>query len=338
MFLLQNALCAELLIPSPSWVSYEPQARIIGRPVQYLATGSDFQLCPETLRNELEKDRSKPRLLILNYPSNPTGVTFSEETLKQIADVVRGSNVIVLSDEIYMLTHHDRQVRSIAKFLPEQTIISSGVSKGFGMGGYRMGYFVFPGSLRWLLDAVAALASETYTSVSAPIQHACIAAFKQDSEADKREMSDYLRRSAQILCWLGSACHKRLTEAGALGPAPDGGFYLFLDLSRTKKCHQRKFPTALDMCEALLEETGVAVLPGDPFGRPKTELTVRIAFVDFDGAKALAALEEAELEAQDLQEGDIDPHKFLWDHCTKTMEAVWRMAEWLEDDHGAAVP
>lgn len=326
MFLLQFAFCGELLIPSPSWVSYEPQARIIGRPLRFLPTDEDYQLRPETLKEVIDQDPSKPRLLILNYPSNPVGLTFSDECLSQMADVLRGSNVLVLSDEIYMLTHHDREFRSIAKYLPEQTIVSSGVSKGFGMGGYRLGHFLFPSKLRWLLDAMAALASETFTSVSAPIQHACIKAFIQDSDEDRKEMEDYLRRSAMILKWLGASCHSRLIAAGATGPAPDGAFYLFLDFSKTKMCERRKFSSSLKMCEALLEETGVAILPGGSFGRPQEELTVRIAFVDFDGAHALNGLAALEREGQ-----KIDVDQFLWDHCGKTMKAFERMAEWLDD-------
>lgn len=325
MFLLQFSFCAELLVPCPSWVSYDPQARVLGRTVQYLPTDHNFELQPETLKQMLDQDPSKPRLLILNYPCNPTGGTFSDESLRLLADAVRGTNTIVLSDEIYMLTHHEHGTfRSIASYLPEQTIISSGVSKGFGMGGYRLGYFIFPQSLQWLMDAMSAMASETFTSVSAPIQHACIRAFVQDNERDKREMDDYLKKSSLILNWLGATCHAKLVAAGAVGPAPDGAFYLFLDLAKSKMCQRRKFTSSIEMCEAILDEIGVAMLPGASFGCEIEDLYVRIAYVDFDGRQALEKLVH--------EEGiSMDKESFLKECCGKTMTGIEKLASWLQD-------
>ena len=117
--------------------------------------------------------------------------------------------VILLSDEIYGELHHQGNHLSIAQFYPEGTIISSGLSKWCGAGGWRLGTFTFPGGLRWLLDAMAAVASETFTSTSAPIQYAAVCAFKGGSE-----ISRYLFHCRRILRALGGVCAANLRSAG----------------------------------------------------------------------------------------------------------------------------
>ncbi len=169
MFILQLVYYGDLVIPTPSWVSYAPQAQIIGRKIYWVQTTpeNDWRLMPEELDKICSEDPSRPRIVILNYPSNPTGDTYTSDELKQIARIARKYKIILLSDEIYGEVHHRGQHVSVARYYPEGTIISSGLSKWCGAGGWRLGTFTFPANLRWLLDAM--VASETYTSTSAPI-------------------------------------------------------------------------------------------------------------------------------------------------------------------------
>jgi aspartate aminotransferase len=102
-------------------------------------------------------------LVVLNYPSNPTGQTYDAAQLEELATVARRYRLVVLSDEIYGELDHRGQHRSIAEFYPEGTIVSSGLSKWAGAGGWRLGTFLFPSTLRWLQDAMAVAASETFT-------------------------------------------------------------------------------------------------------------------------------------------------------------------------------
>ena len=180
MFLLQLVYYGDLVIPTPSWCSYAPQAHIIGRHVRWLNTRPEngWRLTSEDLEELCKEDKTRPRIVILNYPSNPTGGSYSPTELKAIAQVARANGVILLSDEIYGELHHAGKHDSIARFYPEGTIISSGLSKWCGAGGWRLGTFIFPPGLRWLLDAMANVASETYTSTSAPIQYAAVRAFQ----------------------------------------------------------------------------------------------------------------------------------------------------------------
>ena len=180
MFLMQLVYYGDVVIPTPAWVSYAPQAQIIGRQVRWLPTQAEngWRLRPEQLDVLCRDDPSRPRIVILNYPSNPTGVTYSVEELEAIAEIARRYRLILLSDEVYGKLHHDGTHRSIAPMYPEGTIFSGGLSKWCGAGGWRLDVFVFPDGLRWLLDAMAAVASETFTSTCAPIQFAAVRAFE----------------------------------------------------------------------------------------------------------------------------------------------------------------
>jgi aspartate aminotransferase len=163
IFLLQLVYYGDLIIPTPSWVSYSPQARIIGRHVYWVPTFADnnWRLSPDMLEEICRADPDRPRVVILNYPSNPTGYTYPEERLKRLAMVARKHKVILISDEIYGMIQHDGKHESVARYYPEGTVISSGLSKWCGAGGWRLGTFSFPPELRWLRDAIAVVASET---------------------------------------------------------------------------------------------------------------------------------------------------------------------------------
>lgn len=319
MFLLQMVFYGDLVIPTPAWVSYAPQAKIIGRQVRLIETERDraWHLTPERLERLCQEDPDRPRLVIFNYPSNPTGFTYNTSELRDLAKVAKTYRVLMLSDEIYGELHHKGQHVSIARFYPEGTIISAGLSKWCGAGGWRLGTFAFPRKMRWLLDAMAAAASETYTSTSAPIQHASVRAF-QGGES----IESYLVHSRRLLGALGRWSSRRLESAGAICPLPTGAFYLFPDFEALREKFEKiGIRSSVDLCERLLDETGVAILPGVDFGRPLSELTVRLAYVDFDGTRALAGT------AQRSREQGID-EAFIREHCPNVTTAIDRICEW----------
>jgi aspartate aminotransferase len=226
LFLLQLVYYGDLVIPTPSWVSYSPQARIIGRNVQWVPTHSynNWRMTPEKLEMICRSDPDRPRILIINYPANPTGCTYTTEKLKDLAEVARKHKVVLLSDEIYGQIHHKGQHVSIARFYPEGTIISSGISKWCGAGGWRLGTFTFPSSLTWMLDAMAIVASETYTATSDPIQYAAVRAFEGGDDID-----NYLHHAQRVLRILGKIFYEKAKELKLTLPKPEGAFYLFPD-------------------------------------------------------------------------------------------------------------
>jgi aspartate aminotransferase len=319
MFLVQLVYYGDLVIPTPSWVSYAPQAQIIGRHVRWLSTRRDnkWQLTPDELDELCRSDPDRPRLLILNYPNNPSGYTYSREELQELAATAQRYRLVLLSDEIYGEIHHRGDHVSIAEYYPEGTIISSGLSKWCGAGGWRLGTFTFPSSLDWLRSAMASVASETYTSTSAPIQYAAIRAFQGDAEIE-----DYLVHCRRILGALGRHCARRLAATGIRVAEPDGAYYLFPSFTPFKESmRQSGIKTSKDLCDTLLEQTGVATIPGVSFGRPLSEMTLRLAYVDFDGA---AALDRSRQVAPDR---DLD-ESFLTETCGRVTRSIDLICEW----------
>lgn len=322
LFLLQMVFEGEVIIPSPSWVSYLPQAKIIGNTIHVIHTlpEEQWRLTPAALEkfcHEQDRDINDPYLLILNYPGNPDGITYGAESIQELAEVARRNNIYILSDEIYGQLHHKGNHVSIAKYYPEGTIISSGLSKWCGAGGWRLGTFSFPPNLHWLMEAMAAVASETYTSVSAPIQYAAIQAFQCGAEIE-----NYLWHVRKILSLLGQKTASILKSGNILVNDPTGGFYLFLDFGPLKeKLFKREITDSRILCEELLNECGVAILPGVDFNRPEDELSARLSYVDFDGAKALGASYTIPLH-------DPLPGDFLDHYCSNVIAAMNKIVEW----------
>jgi len=322
MFILQIVYYGEILVATPCWVSYLPQAQIIGRRVTLLHASfeSQWKVTTEQLADTIEAtgDKYRPRLLVLNYPDNPTGTSYSADELKALAEVARRFEMVILSDEIYGQLHHQGRHMSIARFYPEGTIISSGISKWCGAGGWRLGTFLLPRHLEWLRDAMSAVASETYTSVSAPIQHAAIPAFHGSIDLER-----YLWHARRVLDRLARECVGLLRQAGIRVLDPLGGFYLFLDFSPLRDALARRgVYSGAALGEHLLAEAGVAVLPGNAFARSRAELTARLSYVNFDGARAMAAAERVPLD-QSL------PSDFAEEWCGRTLDGVRRIADWV---------
>lgn len=317
LFHLQMVCDAEVLLPSPSWVSYAPQARILGRSVQWLGSDPDTpDLSPETLaRFCRQQDDKRPRLLILNYPNNPTGSTLDETQLRELALAARENSVLILSDEIYSNLHFAGEHQSIARYYPEGTIISNGISKWAGAGGWRLGVFAFPRSLTPILQTMVAVASESYTSVSAPVQYAAVEAF-----ADTPEMDAYLHDCRRVVRSLMRWSWQTLKEAGARVCEPRGGFYLMLHLEHLRG--RDGIQSGQELCRHLLETTGVATLPGSVFGRPPDELSLRLACVDFNGTGVLDAVAALPRDAE-------PDEAFLARHCQPTVDGIRALAAYL---------
>ena len=270
MFLLNILFDGDVLLPEPSWVSYEPQA-IIGRnKVHWINTSRENNWFPtaENLEKIVLKNKSKNYLLFLNSPNNPSGQIC--ENLEELSVIVKKYKVLVLSDEIYSELSFENNFKSISNYCPEQTIISTGLSKWCGAGGWRLGYFIIPNELQKISNSLKVLASETFSSVSAPIQYAAIAAYSNDQ-------SKYLETSRSILKAVGEYVYNNLKSNKVIINKPQGGFYLmpeFLD---------KKFNNSEDMCRDLLNNTGVVLLPGSDFGFPKEKMIARLSFTDFNG-------------------------------------------------------
>ena len=275
---------ADILLPNPCWVSYKPQAihchhNIINVEASYQ---SKWLIEAKTLDQALSTraNPKKPAILILNYPCNPTGTTFNPSQLQEIASIAKKHNLIIVSDEIYGPLTFNNNHETIAQYYPEGTIITSGLSKWCGAGGWRLGIGIIPKQLgQDYFDRLLGIASETYSSASTPIQMAAIKAYQWSTE-----LEDYLKKQQHILQTIGTYCAEKLQKNHVLTHQPEGGFYLFPDFSYYKeKLNKKNIHTNVQMCKSCLEESGVALLAGAAFGQAPEKLTARLSFVDFDG-------------------------------------------------------
>ena len=270
MFLTQIAFNGDILLPAPSWVSYQPQAIIAKNRVYWVQTDINTNWFPtaKLIEDKIKTIKNKNLLLFLNSPNNPSGTIC--ENLEEIAKIAKKYKLIVLSDEIYSRLTFDKKYLSISNFYPEGTIISSGLSKWCGAGGWRLGFFAIPSQLKELKNSLKILCSESFTSVSAPIQYAAIEAYKGDH-------SEYLRQVKKILSFVGNYVYENLKSNVINIAKPEGGFYLFPEFTNAK------FSSSSEMCKGILNKTGVALLPGSDFGLDSSKMLARLSYTDFDG-------------------------------------------------------
>ena len=307
MFLLHVLFEGEIILPAPSWVSYAPQA-ILGRnKIQTIQTLRENNWFPtgQEIEKIILKDKNKNYLLFLNSPNNPSGLVC--KNLEEISKIAKKYNLIILSDEIYSELSFEDEFKSISSFCPEKTIISNGLSKWCGAGGWRLGYFIIPDNLSHLKDSINVLASETFSSVSAPIQYAAIAAYTNDH-------SEFINNSKKILKAIGNYVYENLKSNKVTISKPQGGFYLMPEFSN------KSYSTSTEMCDNLLKEMGVALLPGSDFGFDKKRMIARLSFTDFDGHEFMNGIKDGKKIDNDL----------ILKLAPKVVEGVYKLKKWSE--------
>ena len=305
MFLTQIAFQGDVLLPAPSWVSYQPQALIAKNKVHWIQTRESSNWFPtaEQLENKITSIKNKNLLLFINSPNNPTGTVC--KNLQEIAEVAKKHKLIILSDEIYSQLTFDNHYKSISNFYPEGTIVSTGLSKWCGAGGWRLGFFAIPDQLKVLKNSLKILSSESFTSVSAPIQYAAIEAYKGDH-------SVYLNTVRKILSFAGNYVYENLKSNVINVTKPEGGFYLFPEFMNAK------FSSSSEMCKDILNKTGVALLPGSDFGLDNNKMVVRLSYTDFDGSNFL----KNTLGSKNLDKVDLEKY------APNIVEGVIKLKKW----------
>ena len=273
MLLIHLAFNGEIIIPAPGWVSYEPQAEIGANKVHWLETSRTNNWFPTG--KELEKKirsigKKKNLILIVNSPNNPSGTVC--EKLEDLAKVAKKYKLTVLSDEIYTDLTFSNEYDSISKFYPELTFITGGLSKWCGAGGWRLGFLVVPKKLTQFLKSLKSLASESYSTVNTPTQYASV-------EAYAFEYENYKLKVRAILKAVGNYVYNNLKSNNILIAPPQGAFYLMPEFKI------KKYKTSSKLCEAILKDTGVAMLPGSDFGFSPRKMLTRLSYTDFDGAE-----------------------------------------------------
>lgn len=240
----------EVIIPEPCFVCYEPITQLTGGVPVHIATKAedDFRLTADQLKAAITP---KTKLLVLPFPNNPTGGVMSATDLEAIAEVLRGTDIMVLSDEIYSeLTYGlDRHV-SIASLpgMRERTIVVNGFSKSYAMTGWRLGYAVGP---QPIIKVMTKIHQSCIMSAPTTSQYAAITALRQCDDAIETMRDEYNRRRRYVV--------KALNEMGLTCFEPRGAFYVFPSI-------QISGLTSEEFCERLLHEKEIAIVPGDAFG------------------------------------------------------------------------
>lgn len=242
----------EVIIPAPYWLSYPEMVTLAGgKSVIIEATvESGYKITPEQLQQAITP---KTKLFILNSPSNPTGMVYTPEEIKALAQVIVKADIFVVADEIYEKILYDGathlSIGSLGKEILERTIVSNGFAKGYAMTGWRIGYLAGPVEL---IKATITIQSHSTSNVCTFAQYGAIAALTGSQDCVETMRQAFAKRREVMYARLNAI-------PGLTCPRPDGAFYLFPDISQTGL-------KSLDFCNALLEEQQVAVIPGIAFG------------------------------------------------------------------------
>jgi aspartate/methionine/tyrosine aminotransferase len=309
----------EVIVPAPSWVSYGPQVNIRGKEIVPVVTRREnrYILQPEELAATCEAIGNSQKVLILNNPSNPTGAIYSDREVRDLAEVCRRYRVVVISDEIYaQVNFSGRPYTGFSQYYPEGTIITGGLSKAQGAGGYRMGFLACPPNMDQVIKALAAMISETFSAVASPIQHASLHAYSGDPA-----MAEYVSQCTRIHGAAGHYLWRRFEDMGLNCPRPEGAFYLFPDFNNYQTALQsRGIGDSVQLSQHLFGALRVAVLPGSDFYYPREYLGVRVASVDYPGGPVYAAALESELD-----------DNFVEQHCPNLREGCDRLQTFLRE-------
>jgi aminotransferase len=259
----------KILIPSPSYVSYGPLVELSGGIPVYIDTQRDgFKLVPKNLEKHIDK---RTKALILNYPNNPTGVSYTKKELSQINKVLLKHKILCLSDEIYGDLTYDFEHTPFPTLTgaKENTIYLNGFSKSYAMTGWRVGFVCGP---KEIIAAMTKIHQYTIMCVSITSQMAACEALQSGRKSVEEMKREYRRRREFIV--------DRLNQVGLGCHNPEGAFYAFASVKKTGL-------KALDFSQKLLKEQKVAVVPGTAFGREFDDY-VRISY-----ASSIENLKEA---------------------------------------------
>ena len=286
IYALQAVLDADVFLPTPSWVSYAPQAAMLGNRCSYIPSNveNNYQLDIQQLDKLVQASTNPSKLLILNNPNNPSGGVIDDALLQEIAAYCRTNNILVLSDEIYFqLCFEPEGHTSIAKYYPEGSFVFGGLSKHLSLGGWRIGVALVPSGEfgQKVMNNLLIFASETWSSVSAPIQYAAIKAYSLDPQIEK-----YVSDCRDIHAIRSRHMRQRLNALDILCSDVQGAFYIAANFDSFRPgLAALGVHTSEQLSRHLLDQWRIASLPGSDFGIPPDVMTLRLStsYLDMEG-------------------------------------------------------
>ena len=251
-------------------------------------------------------EKKKNLIFILNSPNNPSGAVCNN--LSELAKIVKKNKIIVISDEIYTDLTFSKNYNSISQYYPELTFITGGLSKWCGAGGWRLGFLAVPKKLEEFLTSLKSLASESYSTVNTPTQFAAVEAYEGNYEEYKNKVNG-------ILNAIGNYVYNNLKSNKVLINPPQGAFYLMPEFKNNK------FKSSSKLCEAILNETGVAMLPGSDFGFTPKKMLTRLSYTDFDGAEFFRNVRNCKM---------IDD-EMIKKYAPNVVEGISKLSNWVKN-------
>lgn len=281
LFALLLALEGDIVLPQPSWVSYAPQAALAHKQVAWVPIPAEAGGMPsadliEPTLARLRASGGRPGVLLLTQPDNPTGTFAQPETVEQVLQVARAHGLTVICDEIYAdLAHPGHPFTSAARLDDESCVITGGLSKSHALGGWRIGVVRVSGtgSGRALAERLRAIASEVWSCIPGPMEAVARVAYDEPSE-----LVDHVTVSCRLHAQVSQAIYDALDPAAVMCRAPTAGFYLYVDLEeRRDSFKERGVATGAELAHWLLDQHGIATLPGEAFGDDPSALRLRLA-------------------------------------------------------------
>lgn len=237
----------EVLLPGPVYPGYQPLIELAGAKAVHIDTrANNFKLTPAQLEAQIT---SKTKCVIIPYPSNPTGVSLTEQELRLIADVLKKHDLFIITDEIYSTLTYQQKHFSIAQLeeVKDKTIVINGLSKSHAMTGWRIGFLFAP---KWLAPHLIKVHQYNVSCATSISQYAALSAIEHGQEDPIIMKQSYLERRNYV--------YQRLIDMGLEVVKPDGAFYFFFKINNAL--------TSFDLALQLVDQVGLALVPGDAFG------------------------------------------------------------------------
>ena len=329
IFAALMALGEEVIVPQPSWVSYGPQAHLLGKPITFVPTRPEenYELELDVLETKIQESRQNwgnPEVFIVNSPKNPTGTMMYPEKAEALAGFARENELMVMSDEIYAFTAFTKIPHiSIARFYPEGTVVFGGLSKSLPLGGWRFGTAILPHNTggNALAKAIENIASNIWTCVTAPVQYAALLAYSGDPDVE-----EYIGLCTRMHAIRTRFLFQTMVRLGVPCVEPAGAFYVYPSFEKWKDpLAARGVHNDEQLALYLIEKYEVATLPGSAFhGAHDFCLRLSSSYIDAatdDRADALLAAYRA----------DSDPEKFIQNHHPRLQKVAERLGEFVQD-------
>jgi aspartate aminotransferase len=327
VFPLFTLISGSVVVPAPGWLGYLPQLRILNKPYYrlYGHRAANYKIRPNQLAGLLKGLVKTEHLLILNNPGYPTGILYNENELKEIAEICRTYNTMILANEAYgLLTYDHSKFVSMGSVYPEGTYIFNGLSMDRSAGGYRIGTCLMPeGCGKKTIDEYVKILATIYTAAATPTQKAAVSGYMPNPSIDAylhdtREIHRIMTTRLATLC-------RRIP--GVRATMPDGGFSFMADLNGiTEKLQAAGIQYSNDLAPAMIQHPyHIATVTGEAMMAAYTDFFIRFSATDYDGASALAAYRA------DPPNNETDEEAFFQRFGTRMIAGMEKFRSWIAD-------